>query len=338
MIVENVGGKDFDPDPLLDFETDYEARIVGITTVGTHQKGVWDQAKNGFKEGEFVEVQQCIALLEFTEEETKLSRGEDDDIKLVPRTAVHFMKYNSHEKGGLFKLAKQANPKAVSVVKGKGVVDTSKMIGEPVNVRMKADKKDENKMYIDEITAISSKYKNNVDPMTLAPFQYDVNSGSHPLADGTETSIEDVPVWMLKFALNKAIDAEDFKMIEEIEEYVESKDKEKEEGQTELEGDRRPAKSEDTPKVEPKEPELEEESEDKEKAPAKSTRSRRGSKKAAKHTKESLEALGIDALEDLFIAEVNDADKSEESLDAFDADSEDDDQYTAKIIEAILAL
>ena len=115
MIVDNAGGKDFAPDPLLDFDTAYDARIVGLTTIGVHEKQVWENG--GFVDGKFKEVLQCIVQFEFTEESTRLIRGEGEDEHTVPRTTVSFLKYDSHEKGGLYKLAKQANAKLHSLVR-----------------------------------------------------------------------------------------------------------------------------------------------------------------------------------------------------------------------------
>ncbi|AFK66675.1 hypothetical protein COPG_00079 [Colwellia phage 9A] len=370
MIIDNAGGKDFAPDPLLDFDTAYDARIVGMTTIGVHEKKVWENG--GFVEGKFKEVLQCIVLFEFTEDCTRLTRGEGDDEHTVPRTTMSFMKYDSHEKGGMFKLAKQANAKSVSVVNKKGQVNVGMIIGECVAIKMKADPKDKEKMYIDEITAIQAKHKKAVEVGELPNFQYDTESGAHPLFDGTVTNATDVPVWMLRYAINKALDAETFKMVEEMEQIIEAAEAEKE-GKTELEGDRKAADPAD--KVADKKPtrkelkeakeaeeeraakaqeaaeklEAEEAAKTKEDAgdePAevvKTPRKRRGAKADTatepKHTVESLDALGeTDAIEDLFIKEVGDEEKSEAALDAIDAAAADDDEFRKLLIEAVIAL
>jgi hypothetical protein len=363
MIVNNAGGKDFAPDPLLDFDTAYDARVVGITTIGTHEKGVWCTKTKKFKDGEFKEVAQAIVQFEFTEPETMLTRGEGEDEHQVPRTTLSFIKYDSHEKGGFYKMAKAANPKSVSIVNKKGVVDTSLIIGEAVSIKMKADPKDDNKMYIDEITAIAAKYKKLVEPMTLTPFQYDVESGSHPLSDGTKTTIDAVPSWMLNYAITTAIDAENFKMVDEIEAYIEKCDAEKD-GNTELEGDKlEDAKSEKKEAKAPSRRELKKaeeaeaaallleeeqaaeaaaklvEEEEPTEKPKTSRRGRGKAKSASKHTQESLDAIEeVEGLEDLLVKEVGDEVKSESMLDDIDAAAKDDEDYREQLTAAILAL
>lgn len=336
MLIEQKPQKDFEPDAALDAGREYEARIVGVAHVGKHEKEKF--GGDGKPSGEFQEIEQAIVMLELTEEDTFVERGPEDARVMKPRLIPQFIKWSSHEKSGMFKLAKNANPKAAWVEGKQGKVDTSLIIGEPVTVVFK-EATAEGKQYIDEIKSIPAKYKDGVDAAQSTPFQYHVGLGSFPLADGTETKLEDVPVWIINYALNKAIDAEEFGQLDAMEAYVAEAEAAKDGNDVELEGDRLPAKESEEAKEEPVEETKEEVVEEKVEEKPKTSR-RRSRKPAAKEDsglKAELEAVKADigALEDLAIEKG----LAEDVLDAVGAEAgEDDDLYATKIIEAVLAL
>lgn len=326
MIINNAGGnKEFAPDPLLDTGREYEARILGIVHIGKHEKQKHDGTK--FIE-EYQEVEQAIIEYEITEDDTQVERGPEGDKRLENRRMVQFIKYSSHEKSGLFKLAQSVNPKAAYMEKKKGVVDTSLMIGFPVSLELKLNK-DGDKTNIKAVNKIPPKYQDSVNPLTFPIYQYSVMGGAFPV-QGKETCIKDVPAWMLRFSLDKAVDADAFSQLDEIEAHLEALEAAKD-SDTELEGDRLPPKEE--PKEEPKaeepkeEPKVEEEP--KEEPKPKRTRTRK-----PKAAAEDYSAKSIEELEALVVEK---GVMTDDQLDQLNDEVDSDDAFKAGIIAALEA-
>lgn len=344
MIVQNAGGKGFEPDPLLDVENQYEARILGIIHVGTHQKQKHDGTN--FID-EYDDIQQAIVEFEVVEDGTQVERGPEGSKHLENRRMCQFVKYSSHEKSGLFKLAQTANPKAAYVEKKEGVVDTSLIIGKPVSLELKLNK-DGDKTNIKSVNAIPPKYHDGVPPLTNDVFQYSVMSGAHPV-EGKATKLEDVPKWMLEFALSKALDAEQFTELEAMETHLEALEAAKD-GNTELEGDRLPPKDktekktkaktekkEDPkpdPEPEPEEGEEEEGSEEKEDTKTEESTSRRSRRSRRTRTTEDYSAKSIEDLEALVVEKEL---MSEDDLDDLSETANSDEEYKATLITKLEA-
>lgn len=333
MIVQNSGGKDFEPDPLLDTARDYEARVLGVFHAGKHQKQKHDGTK--FIE-EYDEIEQAIIEFEIVEEGTQVERGPEDNRRLENRRMAMFLKYSSHEKSTLFKIAQSINPKAAYLEKKEGVVDTSLIIGRPVSLELKLNK-DGDKTNIKAVNKIPPKYQDSVGPLTNDVFQYSVMMGAFPV-EGVETSVSDVPKWMLEFALNKAIDAEQFAKLEEIEAHLESL--KSDDDNSELEGDRLPPKTEDKaeekadePVEEEKEPKDEPKVEEKQEETKTERRSRR-SRRGAAEEKVDYSTYTIEQLESLVVEKGL---MSEEELDDLSDNVTSDEEYTASIIEKLEA-
>lgn len=327
MLVQNSGGKEFAPDPVLDVEREYEARVLGVIHIGTHQKQKHDGTN--FID-EYDEIQQAIIEYEIVEDGTQVERGPDDAKRLENRRMCQFIKYSSHEKSGLFKLAQAINPKAAWVEKKKGFVDTSLIIGRPVSLELKLNK-DGDKTNIKAVNKIPPKYQDAVNPLTFPVFQYSVMGGAFPV-EGKETKLEDVPKWMLEFALNKAIDAEQFEQLEAIEAHLEALKADKPED-TELEGDRLPPKEEDEePEEKPEEQveEVEEEVEEKvEEAPKRTRRSRAKSTDKVDYSAKSIEELEALVLEKGVM--------TDEDLDDLNDNVASDEEFKAGIIAKLEA-
>lgn len=324
MIVQNSGGKDFEPDPLLDTARDYEARVLGVFHAGTHQQ-------QKYESDEYVNIDQAIIEFEIVEEGTQVERGPEDNRRLENRRMAMFLKYSSHEKSTLFKIAQSINPKAAYLEKKEGVVDTSLIIGRPVSLELKLNK-DGDKTNIKAVNKIPPKYQESVAPLTNNVFQYSVMMGAFPV-EGVETSVSDVPKWMLEFALNKAIDAEQFAKLDEIEAHLESL--KSDDDNSELEGDRLPPKTEDKAedkadepveeKQEPKdEPKVEEKQEE-----AKTERRSRRSRRGATEEKVDYSTYTIEQLEALVVEKGL---MSEDELDDLSDNVTSDEEYTAVII------
>ena len=315
MIIESKAtGKDFEPDAALDTSRDYDLRIQGLIHTGTMQKDVWVDGK---KTSDVVNEESCIVLFELVEEDTHVDRGPEDNTHKEPRTTVKFMKYSSHEKSNLFSVASAANKKAAWVEGKQGKIDVAQLLGSPINATFK-EANAEGKQYLDKLTAIPEKYKKDVDPSTLPVFCYSVMSGA-----GEGTSIEDVPTWLLNYSLNKAVNAEEFGMLEEIEAHLEKLEQEKD---GKLDGDDKPAdepaKKEEAPKEE-------------EAKPAAKKRTRKTKPKAEEEL--DFSTMSDTELEELFMTKGG----TEEALDSINdnlSEEASDEDYKAAVIEAIKAL
>lgn len=238
MIINNSAGtkKDFTPDAFLDSDREFEARISGVIHVGQFEKDIWND--QGQKTGETKDEETCVIMLELTEEDTYVPRGPEGKEVLVPRVVPKFIKYSSHEKSNLFKIAGTANKKAAYIENKNGMIDVALMLDQPVSITFKAPTKDD-KQYLDGITAIPEKYKGDVAPSVNPNFCYSVMSGA-----GEGTSIKDVPLWLIKYAHEKAVNAEQFGMLEEMEDCIEAAQQERD---GKLEGDDKPAESNKAP-------------------------------------------------------------------------------------------
>jgi len=336
MIIKTSGNaKAFDPDPALDTARDYEARIVGVFHRGIHEKGVWE---NGKKTG-VTEEEQVTIVVELTEEDTYVERGEEGNKKLVPRRPQWLtLKYSSHEKSNLFATAKLANPKAAWMEGKQGCIDPALILNQPVAVQFNEPTDDGAQYMKKKLLAIPAKYKDGVGDATSPLFCYSVDTGAHI---GT---IEDVPAGMLRHAIDNAINVEEFEQLEAIEAHLAKLDAQKEEGAT-LEGDEAPAKkpkaekapekaakAKRTPKAKEsaEEEEVEQEAAEEPVAETKPTRSRR----AAKTEEVDYSGKTAGELEDLLIEKgLTDAE-----LDAISDAAESDEGYQEDLIAKLKSL
>ena len=332
MLVKTSGNaKTFAPDPVLDTERDYEARIVGAFHRGIHEKTKWENGKNVG----VVEEDQITLVVELTEEDTYVERGEEGSKTKVPRRPQWLtLKYSSHEKSNLFATAKLANPAAAWVEGKQGAVDIDKILGCPVAVQFNEPNEEGAQYMKKKLLAIPAKYKDGVAPATIKPFCYSVMGGAFV---GT---LEDVPAGMLRHTIDNAINVEEFEQLEAIEAYLAKLEAQKEEGTT-LEGDEAPAKAaaKATEKAEkPKraakakvEPEEKKVAEDATEEPvAKPARSRR----AAKTEEVDYSTKSVAELEDLLI-EKGLADKD---LDELSDAAESDEGYVSDLIAKLKSL
>ena len=336
MLVETKAASNFELDPIIeDLEVQVDARIVGIVHIGLFEKQKHDGKK--FIE-EYTDKEQAIIEFEIVEDGTQVERGTEGDMRLENRKISKFITYSSHENAEMHKIAKAANPKSAWVDGKQGKVDTSLIIGEPVALQLGINKAGDRNTVV-EVNLIQPKHKAAVNPMESKPFQYSVMSGAHPLADGTPTTIEAIPKWMLKQGLTNAKNAEEFTMIDEIEEYTQESADGSDAGT--LEGDEKAkttaktktTKSAAKPKTtEPVEEEVVEEDEVVEEAvkePApKTTRRRRASKPAVE--KEDFSGLTLEELEDVLLSRFNVTDDQLAELD--DKFSEDDEGYHKSLL------
>lgn len=333
MLIKTTGNaKTFAPDPVLDTERDYEARIVGIFHRGIHEKNKWE---NGRQVG-VVEEDQVTLVIELTEEDTYVERGEGEDMKLVPRRPQWLtLKYSSHEKSNLYATAKMANPKAVWMEGKQGVIDIDKILGCPVAVKFEEPTED-GKQYMDKkLLAIPAKYKDKVGETTTPHFCYSVMGGAFV---GT---LEDVPPAMLRHAIDNAINVEEFEQLEAIETHLSKLEAQKEEGAT-LEGDESPAKAEKAAdkaaksKRTPKAKESVEEEKVEEKAaeePVVETKPAR-SRRSAKTEEVDYSTKSVAELEDLLIEKgLTDAD-----LDEISDNADSDEGYQEDLITKLKSL
>lgn len=229
MIIDNsTDGSNFTPDTPLDTEREYEGRIVGMAHVGLMENQDFDDNTK------VVEIEQAIILIELTEEDTYVPRGAEGEEVFKPRVLPKFIKYSSHEKSGLYALAKTANKKAAWVEGKKGMVNPELILDEPVSITIKDGK--DGKQNISKINPIMEKHKAGVEAKVSPTFLYDIDTGAH-----AGTTIEDVPAWIIKYAMNKALNVESFGQLEEMEAYVKSLEDSKEGGK--LDGDDKPKDS-----------------------------------------------------------------------------------------------
>jgi hypothetical protein len=323
MLIKTTGNaKNFAPDPALDTARDYEARIVGVFHRGVFEKNKWENDKIVGTE----EEEQVVLVVELTEEDTYVERGEGEDMKLVPRRPQWLtMKYSSHEKSNLYATAKLANPKAAWMEGKQGCVDPQLVLNQPVAVQFNEPTTEGAQYMKKKLLAIPAKYKDGVAPATITPFCYSVMTGEHV---GT---IEDVPASMLRHAVDNAINVEEFEQLEAIEAHLAKLEAQKEEGAT-LAGDEAPAKkakaekapekaakAKRTPKAKEsaEEEEVEQEAAEEPVAETKPTRSRRAAKTDevdySGKTAGELEDLLIErGLTDAELDEISDAAESDE--------------------------
>lgn len=330
MIIDNSSnGKDFKPDAKLDTEREYEGRIVGLAHIGVVQNQDFDDKEK------INEIEQAIILIEFTEEDTYVPRGAEGEEVMKPRIMPKFIKYSSHEKSGLFALAKAANPKAAWVEGQKGFVNPALILGEPLSITLKDGKED--KQNISKINPIPAKYKAGVDAMVSPKFLYDIDSGAH-----AGTAISDVPTWILNYAINKAVNVEEFGQLEVIEAHLKAVEGGRDSGK--LEGDDKPkakkkaAKTEEkkAAKAEEKKPDPVEPEEKKE-APAEEAKTSRRGRRSAKTeepSKPDFSEMGEEALEDYILSNG----KTEADLDEVSDAAADDDAYVVGLRELAATL
>lgn len=329
MLIKTTGNaKTLAPDPALDTSRDYEARIVGVFHRGIHEKNKWENDKIVGTE----EEEQLTLVIELTEEDTYVERGEGEDMKLVPRRPQWLtMKYSSHEKSNLYATAKLANPKAAWMDGKQGCVDPTLMLNQPVAVQFNEPNEDGAQYMKKKLLAIPAKYKDGVAPATIKPFCYSVMSGAHV---GT---IEDVPAGMLRHAIDNAINVEEFEQLEAIEAHLAKLDAQKEEGAS-LEGDEAPAKAEKAPEKAAKAKraskvdteKLEQEAAEEPVAEAKPARSRR----AAKAEEVDYSTKSVAELEDMLIEKgLTDAE-----LDEISDAAESDEGYQEDLIAKLKSL
>ena len=309
MTISNTGGKDFDPDPVLDPKGDYESRIVGFMHIGVHEKDIYIDGKpTGNKE----EQNQAIVLFELTEEETFVERGPENDKKMVRRFIAKFLKYSSHEKSNLYGIAAAVGSDAAFKEKGEGRVDPVEMVGGCVSLKL-ALNKSETKNNVKSAVAIPKKYHADVPEAELPLFCYSVDQGAFV---GT---VEDVPPWMLTFATDHGMYVEKFEKIVEIEGQI-AKNKEakdaKDAERDKLAGDEKPADTSSKPSTDSKE-------EDK---PATSRR-RRGRGKAEEETVD-YSGKDIEEMEGIVLNKGT----SEGDLDKLADENKDDDDYLAALV------
>lgn len=333
MIIKTSGNaKAFDPDPALDTARDYEARIVGVFHRGIHEKNKWENDKIVGTE----EEEQVTLVVELTEEDTYVERGEGDNKKLVPRRPQWLtLKYSSHEKSNLFATAKLANPKAAWMEGKQGCVDPSLILNQPVAVQFN-EPMDTGAQYMKKkLLAIPAKYKDGVGAATSPLFCYSVDTGAHI---GT---IEDVPAGMLRHAIDNAINVEEFGQLEAIEAHLAKLEAQKEEGAT-LEGDEAPAKAEKAPEKTAKAKrtkEVEESTEAEEveqeaaEEPVEASKPAR-SRRAAKTEEVDYSSKSVAELEDLLIEKgLTDAE-----LDKISDSAESDEGYQEDLIAKLKSL
>lgn len=233
FILNNAkGNTEFEPDPFLDTGAEYEARLMGVVETGKHQQEDYDDPTK------VTEKLECLITYELVEEETRVTRGAEGSEYTVPRTFVKFDKFSSHELSSLYKQCKTANQDCVT----QDGLDITAALGQPVMLVLKNNKKGD-RQNIAEVKGVPVKFRSSIGEAEGKPFLYtcSVNAGAHV---GT---LEDVPVWMLKRAVNSSLYPETFPNLEEIEDYIEAGGKSSKTAGEELEGDRAPIKEEKKP-------------------------------------------------------------------------------------------
>jgi hypothetical protein len=323
FILNNAkGNTDFEPDPFLDTGAEYEAKLIGIVETGKHQQEDYDDPSK------VSEKLECLITYELVEEETRVTRGAEGSEYTVPRTYTKFDKFSSHELSSLYKQCKTANQDCVT----QEGLDITAALGQPVMLVLKNNKKGD-RQNIAEVKGVPVKFRSSIGEAEGKPFLYtcSVNAGAHV---GT---IEDVPVWMLKRAVDKSLYPEQFPNLEEIEDYIEAGGKSSKTAGEELEGDRAPVKEEKKPakKAPAKKEKVEETVEEKaEEAPAeKSTRTRR-KKAEPKAEADPYADLDEAALEDLLIEKG----VSDDDLDAISEGADSDEAYLAALKAKLTSL
>lgn len=318
MIISNAKGtqKDFEPDPALDENRDLDGRIVGFFHAGLHQKEIWANDK---RTGEFKEEEKLMVLIEAVEEDTYVERGGEGNKVMTPRVYTRYYKFSSHEKSNLFSLAKLANPESVTKENG-GTVDLAKAVNQPIWFKSIVNGDFTN---AEEVTAVPTKLKSTIGECKNTPFIYSVHSGAHL------GSLSDVPAWYLRHALTKALDAEEFGQLEEIEAHLAEIDSQKGSNTSgsSLEGDAKPAetKKKKAPAKKKAAEIVEEEAPEEEEAPKPARRARK--KKEDDSEADEYADLDEAALEDLLI----DKGVSDDEIDALSDTADSDEEYLAAL-------
>lgn len=317
MVIDNAsGGTEFEPDALIPDGSIVESRVLGFAHIGKHEKDKYgtDGKPTGGKEV----IEQAILAFELEEESTDVERGAEGDKKLVPRVMYKFIKWSSHEKSNLYAIAKNCNVESAWVSGGDGQVDPVEMLGHCLNLEIGVNKNGDNNS-VKKTAAISNKYKDGVRELSGNKFMFSVQHGAF-----AGTTIADVPPWILSIAVERAVDADEFGMLEEIEAQIQKNEAEKEsrkEGaSSKLEGDEAPS-AKNSPKKQSSEAEDGE---------VKTPRRKRSPKK----TSVDFSSKSIEELEDLLV----DSGWGDDEFDAVAEENEDDDDYKKALVKAAKAL
>lgn len=226
MIVETKGNAKKDPE-LEDLERDYMGRVVGLFHMGKVEAPEFDNNGN-IIEGKFKVQDQCVIMFELLEEDTMVERGKEGEEKMVRRTIPQFMTFSSNEKSGLFKLCKKLGKTKAAWVEGKqGKLNTLHLVNKPLQIGFKKTQAGNVKIDLDRVAAIPPAMIKSMDQAESKLFHYSPQFGGAfnvLLDDGTEqeTSIEDVPAWLIKKAVEDVINLEEFSGAEELITYAES--------------------------------------------------------------------------------------------------------------------
>ena len=317
VVNKSGGGKDFEPDPLLDPKRQYDARIIGFAHIGIHEK---PEYKDGKATGEILEQEQCLIAFELVEEETYVERGPEGAKTMEPRIMFKWEKYSSHEKSNLYKIASKAHPDAVWIEKKQGQVDPLMMINQPVMIKL-INNKDGDKQNIKEVDGYPAKFASSVGEAKSDQFMFSVNVPEDLFAD-CEIDLSKVPPWVLSKSLNDAINADSFACIEAMEAQVDLNEAAKEAAKAnsgKLEGDEKPATDTSKAKSKASKPKEEVKEEEEKVADEKPARRPRRNRKAEGETVDYSE-MGIEELEKILI----DKDVSEDELDELDSEGTDE--------------
>lgn len=329
MMIDETGGNNFTPDPLLDLDRQYDGRIIGFAHIGDMEKDVMnDQGPTGEK----TIIKQCIIAIELTEEDTRLVRGEEGSETYTNRIFYKWDKYSSHVKSNLYKIAGHASKTATWEEGGEGRIDPVEMLGQPIAISLK-NNKDNTKQNIKETSAIQAKYHAGVEPAESPLFMFGVNTGAC-----AGTSIADVPPWILAKSLSDAVNATEFKFLEEMEEQAALNAAAKEEAKSgKLEGDDAPKKTTKAKsKAKGKKVEKEDEKEEAEpEAPAKPEKTTADEKAPARRQRKSSKKDSVDysdkSIEEMEAILVS-KEVDDEEIDALMDANEDDDDYLKALV------
>lgn len=317
MATMSSGGTDFEPDPLLPENSQVDARLIGYCKIGTQEKDVW--GSNGEKTGEVKEEKQAVLVFELVDPETYVDHGTDDEPKMVPRLAMKFVKDSSHEKSNQFSIAKALNKDAVWIdAKSKqGVVEPTLLLDCPVTLTMGINKAGD-RNNISEFSAYPEKFRSQVEPSVGTKFMFCPDNGAF-----CDTTVADVPNWLLTKITTDATEQGAFKLIDDIEDQIEANQaaaESKKDDKVKLDGDDAPKKTAKSKKASKsaKGDKVEEEAKP-------SRRSRRGKKKDAV----DVSSFTLEQLED----HLTNAGVAGSVLDDLADDNEDDDDYKAALVE-----
>lgn len=339
MATTSSGGKDFEPDPILEEDTQVDARLLGYCKIGTQEKDVW--GKDGKKTGAVKEEKQAVMVFEIVDKDTYVDHGTEEEPNMVPRLAMKFVKDSSHEKSNQYSIAKALNKDSAWVDKDskQGVVEPTMLLDCPIMLTMGVNKEGD-RNNIKDFSVYPAKFRDSVEESVGTKFMFCPDNGAF-----CDTDISDVPNWLLVKITEDALEQGDFALIDEIEDQID-KNKEaaesKKDDKVKLEGDDKPAtKSKPKPKSKTKaktkadpdpddqdaEEEEEEKVEDKSKATTSSRRRRRSSSK-------DLSSLTLEQLEDHLVK----AGVEETVLDDLADNNDEDDAYKAALLKLAKSL